>query len=103
NPAAELLRSNSPLSVLGEWITDPFHFQTYSHLMHTVRTGQPAMEIASGGLPVFEHFKNDPEHAKLFNDAMTALSSMVIPAVLKAYDFSGIGTLVDVGGGHGFV
>jgi cyclopropane fatty-acyl-phospholipid synthase-like methyltransferase len=27
----------------------------------------------------------------------------VVPAVLEAYDFSGIGTLMDVAGGHGFV
>ena len=32
---------------------------------------------------------------------MTAFSANVMPAVLKAYDFSGIGTLVDMAGGHG--
>jgi hypothetical protein len=34
---------------------------------------------------------------------MTAFSAMVVPAALEAYDFSGIGTLVDVAGGHGMV
>jgi SAM-dependent methyltransferase len=32
---------------------------------------------------------------------MTSLSAIVIPPVLEAYDFSGIGTLVDIAGGHG--
>jgi hypothetical protein len=34
---------------------------------------------------------------------MTSFSAMVVPATLKAYDFSGIETLVDVAGGHGHV
>ena len=32
---------------------------------------------------------------------MTSLSNLAIKAVLEAYDFSGIQTLVDVAGGHG--
>jgi hypothetical protein len=34
---------------------------------------------------------------------MTAFSAVVIPAVLETYDFSGIGTLIDIAGGHGLV
>jgi hypothetical protein len=34
---------------------------------------------------------------------MTNFSAGVAPAVLEAYDFSGIGTLVDVAGGHGML
>jgi O-methyltransferase len=54
-------------------------------------------------MPVFEYFPKHPDLSERFNNAMTAFSAMVIPAVLKAYDFSGIGTLVDVAGGHGQV
>jgi O-methyltransferase domain len=32
---------------------------------------------------------------------MTCLSEMAVPAVLEAYDFAGIHTLMDVAGGHG--
>ena len=32
---------------------------------------------------------------------MTELTNLVERAVLEAYDFSGCGTIVDVGGGHG--
>ena len=39
----------------------------------------------------------------MFNDAMTAFSAPVVNAALEAYDFSGIGLLVDVAGGHGEV
>ena len=44
-----------------------------------------------------------PETDVEFNNAMTNISAKTIPVVLEAYDFSGIETLVDVGGGHGFL
>ena len=45
-----------------------------------------------------------PLHTEpIFNDAMTNFSARMVPPALKAYDFSGIGILVDVAGGHGAV
>jgi len=34
---------------------------------------------------------------------MTCFSRQIAPALLEAYDFSGIGTLMDVAGGHGAI
>lgn len=101
-PLSEPLRSGSPARELVQWIADPFHFKVYSEALHSVRTGQPAGEYVTG-LPVFDYIGQAPELSEVFNDAMTALSAMVIPAVLEAYDFSGIDVLVDVAGGHGKV
>ena len=84
------------------WMADPFHFRIYAHAMHSVMTGQSAVEKATGA-PVFEVFENDPALSEVFNNAMTAFSAFIIPAALDAYDFSGIDTLVDVAGGHGQV
>ena len=84
------------------WMSDPFHMRVYAHAMHSMRTGKPAAEKASG-LPVFEVFSQDPQLSEVFNNAMTAFSAFVIPAALDAYDFSGIDLLVDVAGGHGQV
>jgi len=50
---------------------------------------------------VFKYFEKDRAYSQVFNDAMTAMSAPVAGAALEAYDFSGIGTLVDVAGGHG--
>jgi hypothetical protein len=55
------------------------------------------------GMPVFEYFATQPALSEIFNDAMTNLSEVVVRAALDVYDFSGIGTLVDVAGGHGAV
>jgi len=103
NVAARML-CKGPRSMrdMGLFITSPTHFRVYAELMHSVATGQPAVQKVTG-MPVFEYFAGQPEYSELFNNAMTAFSAAVIPAVLEAYDFSGIGVLVDVAGGHGQV
>jgi hypothetical protein len=84
------------------WIAGEFNFHVYANAMHSVQTGESAVP-ATVGVGPFEYFATNPELSKIFNDAMTGFSTVVIPAVLEAYDFSGINTLVDVAGGHGGV
>jgi hypothetical protein len=100
-PASELLRSDRPgLRDMALWISSPFHFRVYSNALESVRTGQPASEKMLG-VPVFEYLARDAELSEIFNNAMTSFSGLIMPAVLEAYDFSGIDVLVDVAGGHG--
>jgi hypothetical protein len=101
-PLSEPLKTGSPARELVQWIADPFHFKVYSEALQTVRTGQPAGEYVTG-LPVFDYIGQTPELSDVFNDAMTSMSALVTPAVLEAYDFDGIDTLVDVAGGHGML
>jgi O-methyltransferase domain len=101
-PQAQPLRTGGAARDLIHWIADPFHFKVYSEALHAVRTGQPAVEFVTG-LPVFDHIGRTPELAEAFNNAMTSFSAVVIPAVIEAYDFTGIDVLVDVAGGHGRV
>ena len=49
----------------------------------------------------FHILLTNPEAARIFDRAMTSLSNLAIKAVVEAYDFSEIETLVDVAGGHG--
>jgi hypothetical protein len=102
-PAAELLRQGPGLLGDGiDFITDPLHFRAYAEMLSTVETGVPGGEKVVG-MPLFEYLAKNPELSVSFNNAMTAFSASVMPAVLKAYDFSGITQLVDVAGGHGQV
>ena len=55
------------------------------------------------GAPIFEYLKQNPAEARIFNDAMTQLSMIDGPAVAEAYNFDGIRSIVDVGGGHGLL
>jgi hypothetical protein len=104
NPAAAMLRSDAPGSLydMVRWISSPFHLRVYSEAMHSVKTGETAAKKAVG-IEVFDYFAKDEELSRVFNNAMTSFSGMVVPAALDAYDFSGIRVLVDVAGGHGGV
>jgi hypothetical protein len=103
NPAAGVLRSHpGSLRDLAMFMTDPLHFRVYGSMMHSVETGQTALEHLTG-MPVFAFFEQDVKESRLFNDAMTSLSAAVMPAVLNAFDFSDAGVLADVAGGHGRV
>lgn len=70
--------------------------------MYSVKTGGVAHEKVQG-MSSFEFFAQNKEAGKVFNHAMTNLSLAVIPAIVEAYDFSDIGKLVDIAGGHGLL
>ena len=101
-PVSEKMRTGTPDSVrdMVLWLADPFHFRVYSELMHCAETGQNALKKVTG-LETFEYFKHDETEGQVFNTAMTGFSAMMVPAVLDAYDFSLMGTLADIAGGHG--
>ena len=103
-PSSDLLRADAPGSLRNMvlWMTNKLHFDVWGEMMHSVKTGQPAIEHIHKK-PCFEVFAPDLEHTVEFNNAMTNISQMTIPAVLGSYDFSGIQTLVDVGAGHGYL
>src|SRR4051812_2297928 len=98
-----LRRSAGPLRGVLDFMTGPLHFRVFEHFHHAVRTGETLCQPALGVPMVWDYFAANAGEAKVFDDAMTAFSAATIPAVLATYDFAGIGTLVDVAGGHGFV
>jgi cyclopropane fatty-acyl-phospholipid synthase-like methyltransferase len=101
-PAAELLRKDAPQSQRDSviWLSDPFHHRMFGDLLHSVKTGQPAVEHATGK-KAFEYFADDEVEGRRFHAAMTSFSASQIAALLEAYDFSSCKSLIDVGGGHG--
>lgn len=103
-PASDTLRADAPNSTraMARFIGDAFHFRAYAEYLYSVRTGRPCVDVVVG-MPVFDYFATDKRESEIFNAAMVAVSSQVVPAALEAYDFTGISTLVDVAGGHGSV
>ena len=81
---------DGPVRAMALWIAGAFNFRVYADAMHSVKTGESAVQ-ATLGTGVFEHFAATSDTSKIFNDAMTGFSRTVIPAVLEAYDFSRIG------------
>ena len=101
-PLGDTLRTDAPGSArpFAVYMAEPWHWNAYAELLHSVRTGQSAFPKVHG-LPVFEWLERHPDASKTFNDAMVGFTQTTGVAVLDAYDFAGIGTLVDVGGGVG--
>jgi ubiquinone/menaquinone biosynthesis C-methylase UbiE len=81
---------------------DDWMWQAWGELMHSVKTGAAAHDKVQG-MGTFEFFQQNEKAGKVFNRAMTNISQMVVPAIVEAYDFSGVGKLVDIAGGHGFL
>jgi hypothetical protein len=102
-PLAETLLSNAANSVKDAaiWMGEEPHWRVYGELMSSVKTGKPVWEKVHGR-EVFPYlFEENPPLGEIFNRAMTGFSRQAIPAVVEAYDFSGVKTLADIGGGYG--
>ncbi len=103
-PLGRLLRRDSPQALGGyaRFIGHESTWRPWGDLRHSVRTGEPAFDHVFT-MPIVEYFAKMPESAAVFDAAMTSISTLESRAVVAAYDFSGINTLVDVAGGHGLM
>ena len=101
SPLAEGLQSAVPASLSDAVITlGEIHYQACGALLHSVQTGDPAFNKVFGA-SLFDYLGQHPDAAGSFNRGMTNLASMLAYAVVFAYDFTGISSVVDVGGGEG--
>ena len=75
-------------------------WRAWGQLGYSVRTGQPAFEHIFG-MDQWEYRARNPEVNAKFNASETSIVTQVANAVASAYDFSGFGSLIDVGGSHG--
>jgi len=96
------LRSDVPASLAGwaAFVGEPYQWQAWAALEHSVRTGENAFRHVHG-TDSWTFRARHPELSAGFDRAMTSLSRQVTAAVLAAYDFGRFGTVVDVGGGNG--
>ena len=99
---SEALRSDVPGSMrsMAKFYGDHPTWDAWGELLYSVRTGKSAFQKVHGLLP-FEFLAKNPRASAYFNEAMTGFSAQEIAAVHAAFDFSGVKTVVDVGGGHG--
>jgi hypothetical protein len=76
------------------------HYQACGSLLHSVQTGSPAFNTLFG-TSLFDYLQQNVDAADAFNQGMANVPSMLAYAVLMAYDFAGISSIVDIGGGQG--
>jgi O-methyltransferase/methyltransferase family protein len=103
-PLSETLCTGFPGSVRAALIFrgSAYYYDSFKEILYTIQTGQPARERICG-MNGFEFLKQNPEEARLFDDAMTNMSELTAPAVAGAYDFGAWGSIMDVGGGNGML
>ncbi len=99
-PLAAALRSNADGSFRAAARMFMRFFSCLKNFGHSLRTGGSALTETLGE-PIFDYLPKHPEEATIFDAAMTAIHGAETPAMLEAYDFTGIGTLADIGGGNG--
>ena len=103
-PRSEVLCSDSQPSLrhIAIMNTDEWHMRGWAMVDYCVRTGKQALEQVYG-MPLFDYLQKNPEPAETFHRAMSSMSSAEGPAIVAAYDFAGIGSIMDVAGGHGLL
>ncbi len=77
-----------------------YRWSMWGELRECVSNGHSKRQL-SGSRAGYSYHDNDPAAAAVFNRAMVELTRLAAVEVLRAYDFSTVGRLVDVGGGHG--
>jgi len=99
---AEPLRSDVPgsLRAIAVFAGELWRWQAWGHLLQSVQTGKTASHHAYR-MEWFDYLAQHPDAGAVF-DAVMATSERH-HAVVAAYDFSKIATLVDVGGGKGML
>jgi O-methyltransferase domain/Dimerisation domain len=101
-PLSECLRMGAPGS-MRSWVRlaglNTSHY-THAEATHSVKTGEPVFKRVFG-MEFFDYAAAHPDVGEIFNHAMNDLGQDVAAAVAQSYDFSGIGKIIDVGGGYG--
>ena len=85
----------SILTLAGDWMS-----RGWEQLLYSVETGKCGFE-QSLGMPIFDWLAKNPTEASLFSETMVGFHGAEPAAVAAAYDFSGLPTIIDVGGATG--
>ncbi len=98
-PMAEFLKSGAMRSFALMFNSD-WSDKAWLHFIDSVKTGDTAFEKAHG-MPVSDWLERNPRAAEVFNEANAVKAAHSHRAIIDVYDFSGINTLTDIGGGLG--
>ncbi|GAA4510100.1 MULTISPECIES: methyltransferase [Nonomuraea] len=97
------LRSDVPGSLRSSirMLGDERLWYAMGNLPATVRSGSSALTARYG--PLYESLATDPEASRIFGEYMSTRAIPFIEGLVKGYDFTGVHSLVDVGGGRGHI
>jgi hypothetical protein len=98
----EALKTDAPGSARATLMAfcGPAFWHSWEEIVYSLETGMTGFDKACG-MPLFEYLAQHPQEASYFSEAMVGYHGAEPPAVAKAYDFSRLETIVDVGGATG--
>jgi DNA-binding HxlR family transcriptional regulator len=101
-PTASLLQSNenNMLKNFSLLLGRQSFKRSIDDLQYVIQTGENSFKHVNN-LNIFEYLQQNAVDAKIFNEAMTAMTSSQISSISSLYDFSQFNTVVDIGGGQG--
>ena len=98
-PMAECLKTGAMRSIAlmfnSEW-----NDKAWMHIVESVKTGETAF-IKAHGMPVSDWLEENPMAAQVLIEANAIKAATAHRSIVDVYDFSGIDSLIDVGGGTG--
>jgi hypothetical protein len=97
NALSRVLRSDHPHSMRAyvRLVGLPVFWKSWGALEQVVRSGKPAVS------DIFAYFKGHPQETEIFDAGMKSKAQSAISPIIAAYDFSGLSTIGDIGGGLG--
>jgi hypothetical protein len=103
-PLAGLLRSDvdGSLRDWARWVSTDWFLRAWWAMVHTLRTGETAFDHVHG-MPLYDYLAGHPDASEFFSRLMAAQVDSEELSVVARFDFSDVGTVVDVGGAHGAV
>ena len=99
-PLGAALQSGTPSHATALLMGGDFVTRSMDNLLFSAQTGTTAF-AKSFGKPLFDWLSDHPVEASLFNQTMVGFHGTEPPAIAAAYDFSGFGTIADIGGSTG--
>ena len=100
-PISEFLKSDHEHSERGAVLMrGEMFYSAFEEILHSVRTSEEGFSKRFKK-PLFEYLQEDEAAFKSFQAGMRSLTGFEANAVLKAYEFSDIKKVIDVGGGNG--
>jgi len=102
NPTSELLRGDVPGSFCAAVLMSAgqVRWRCWADLLHVIQSGEGGTERVLG-MGLFDFYAEHTEESLVHDQAVRSISTAQVSAVLKAFDFSKAGRVVDVGGGTG--
>lgn len=97
---SQLLRSDHPFSMRESLALIPAQVQAWARIDYSLATGRPAFDEVHG-LTEWDFLERDRGQGKKFDQSMRSMNRLLVRSLARAYPWTELETVVDLGGGSG--